>query len=196
MKMLYYCFAGVLFLTGCRKEKTVVPPVVRPTPAMQYFDLTGRETTYNSSQHIDLDQDGTRDFSFVTYHLGDPVLNQDVILFCATSPANRLLLVNEQDESPVFNKASEITVTGKPGYTWYEVSVATLSKKIIQSDKAPYWIGTWSNVTKKYLGIRVLKNGLFYNGWFELSMDTVNEKIILYRAGLCKEADKTILAGE
>ncbi len=184
-----------MILTGCRKEKDFIPPVTQPAPVMEYYDLGGRETRYNLSQHIDLDQDGSRDFSFVTYHLGDPVKKQDVILYCATSPARRLLLVSDQDESPVFNRGDEISNTGKPGYTWYEVSVATLSQKVIPEESAPFWIGAWNNATKKYLGIRVLKNGLYYNGWFELSLDTVNEKIILYRAGLCKEAEKSIRAG-
>ncbi len=189
----------VLFLlatfTACKKEKSELPPVYQPQPSMEYIELAGREARFNSSQHIDLDNDGKRDFSFVTYHIGDPVLKRDIIQFAATSPADRLLLISNTDKTPVFSKGELISADGRPGYQWYEVGLTTLSQKISEVQKPPYWVGEWNNVTHQYLAFQVKKNGRLYYGWFELSMDTTHEKIILYRAAVCKEAQTNVKAG-
>ena len=194
MKFIALAISFILVTTGCKKTGNNGPIIQPSNPAMEYIDLGGKAATENVSQHVDLDGDGTRDFSFVTYRIGDPVLKRDIIQFSATSPAERLLLVNTNDDSPIFNHGDlipEIT----PGYIWYEVTNIPLSRKIIEDQKPPSWQGRWNNAVHKYLAVKLKKSGLLYNGWFELSMDTVNEKLILYRAAVCKEPGKMVRAG-
>ncbi len=190
--------AGIILIAlmgSCKKTAIVPLPVDPPAPAMTYVDLTGRETTFDTPQHIDIDGDGNRDFSFVTYHIGDPALRRDIIQFAATSPPDRLLLVDANESTPIFNKGDLISGTAPAGYTWYEIVLTPLSEKIIEVGQPPYWVGPWKNVHHKYLPFSIKKNGQFYSGWFELSMDTATEKIILYRAAICKTPQTNVKAG-
>jgi hypothetical protein len=57
------------------------------------------------------------------------------------------------------------------------------------------WEGNWKTATKKYLPIQVRKNNLRFNGWIELTVDTLHEKIILHRAAISKAGEKEIIAG-
>ncbi len=194
-KMHLFLLLLVTFTACNKKERSELPPVYQPQPLMEYIELGGRDARFNSPQHIDLDKDGTRDFSFVTYFIGDPVLKRDMIQFAATSPADRLLLLNNDDKTPVFNKGEVISANNRQGYQWFEAAVTILSQKMIEEQKPPYWVGEWNNVSHQYLACQVKKNGRLYYGWFEISMDTVAEKVIVYKAAICREPDTSVKAG-
>ncbi|MCW3092415.1 MAG: hypothetical protein JWP81_3484 [Ferruginibacter sp.] len=193
-KISVICLIAVL-LTACKKEQDDLPPLHPSDPAMEYISLAGKETSLNTSQHMDLDKDGNRDFSFVTYYIGDPILKRDIVQFAANSTIDRLLLVNNNEHSPIFNKGDIISGNGPAGYNWYDIALTPLAEKIIEEQGAPYWVGPWKDANHKYLAFRMKKNGLYYNGWFELSMDTISEKLILFKAGVCKEPGASVRAG-
>lgn len=185
----------IVLLNACKKENTVMPPGNYFHPKMEYTELGGKEITFNKSQHIDLENDGKRDFSFVTVFIGDPIFKRDIIQFSATSTADRMLLVDNNDDSPIFNKGDFISGNNTPGYNWHEVVITPLAQKFIEDQKPVYWIGAWKNVIHKYLAFQVMKNGQYFNGWFEISMDTSLEKLIIHRAAVCKEHKADVKAG-
>ena len=67
--------------------------------------------------------------------------------------------------------------------------------KNIGYDNPPYWEKEWKDVSHKFLAIQVKRDGKLYHGWIELSMDTVNSKLILHRAAIAKEAGRQVRAG-
>lgn len=190
-KILLIIMASVLFL-ACSKK----PPLPSPTPshpAMSYKDLTGKEVKYGQSQYIDVDNDGSVDFKFAVLLVGDPILQRDRVQFYANSGIKRNLLNNDVDESPVLNKGDSIKKDHN-GYTWWEISSIVLAEKIIEYS-GTHWEGLWKNADHKYLPIQIEKNNQLYHGWVELSFNRTEEKLILHKAAISKEEDKSVCAG-
>ena len=183
----------LLILLACKKPVGTVPPQI--IPGMKYFNLAGQETKYNVPQYVDLDGDGKRDFSFVTYLIGDPLYKRDKIQFSATSGVDRMMLIGQDENTPLFKKGDMIGSDGIPGYQWIEVGSIPLMQKIMEIQKPAYWIGNWKNARHKYMAFQVRDSGKLYYGWFELSTDTTLEKIVLHRAAISREAQTNIKAG-
>lgn len=194
MRKLFYIGAAIFVLASCKKDETVIAPPPPPEhPAMIYTDLKNAEVKYGKLKLLDIDGDGSYDFRFSVFLVGDPVLQRDRYQFYASSTVDRNLLNNEADESPVLSKGDSISKF-YPGYQWWEVSAIVLAEKIVTNTGA-YWQGLWKDASHKYLPVQVEKNRKVFHGWVELSFDTVAEKMILHNAALSKEADKAVKAG-
>ena len=165
-----------------------------PVAKMDYIDLKDAYISYNTYQHVDLDNDNKTDFTFLTLLVGDPLLNRDELHFYATSKIHSLLLNNEHDESPVLSKDQPIKAEHQD-FTWYEVSSILLVEKQMYKDDITYWDGLWKNVNRRYLPVQITKEGKPYFGWIELSFDKVTEVLILHKAAISKEPYKTVKAG-
>lgn len=160
---------------------------------MTYKNLSDKEVKYGQNQYIDIDNDGSIDFKFAVLLVGDPILQRDRVQFYANSGIKRNLLNNQVDESPMLNKGDSIGKTYN-GYTWWEISAIVLAEKIV-TDNGSHWEGLWKNADHKFLPIQVEKNNKLYHGWVELSFNTTDEKLILHKAAISTEADKSIQAG-
>src|SRR5829696_9178434 len=79
-----------------------------PQPQMHYTNLHDVEIGANEYYHLDIDANGTPDFTFHTLLVGDPVLKHDRRQFLAGSKVETNLLNNEQDESPRLRKGDRI----------------------------------------------------------------------------------------
>ena len=192
-KATFFTAIILLLLTACKKEPLPVTPPSEPHPQMLYKDLLNAEVNYQHSKTIDIDGDGSIDFYFGVQLVGDPVLQRDRKQFMANSVVKRNLLNDLNDQSPVLNKLDTISKVHQ-GYTWWEISAIVLTEKIITNTNV-YWDGVWKAANHNYLPIQVEKAGKLYHGWIELSVDTAAEKLILHRAALSKEEDKTVKAG-
>jgi hypothetical protein len=192
-KELLFVFIMFLLLVACKKSSPIDVPAEPQHPLMKYKDLKNAEVKYAHPATIDLDDDNVTDFSFSVLLVGDPVLQRDRLQFYAGSNADRNLLNNANDESPVLNKLDIIT-NNYPGYTWYQISAIVLAEKITDNDGS-YWAGLWKNAGHKYLPLQVKRNGKIYHGWIELSFDTIGEKAVLHKAGLSIEENRDIKAG-
>jgi hypothetical protein len=195
ISMTKYCFIAIATVTliACRKQKPLPEPPVSSQPVMLYKDLQNVEVKYGQNQYIDVDNDGSKDFLFNVQLIGDPILQRDRMQFYAKSGIKRNLLNNDVDESPILNKGDSISKK-HIGYNWWEISSIVLAEKIITYN-GDSWEGLWKNANHKYLPIQVDKSGKLYHGWIELSFNTAEEKLILHKAAISSEEDRSVRAG-
>ena len=192
MRKILILIASSVSLIACSKKPPLNPPATSH-PVMTYKKLSDKEVKYGQNQYIDIDNDGSIDFKFAVLLVGDPILQRDRVQFYANSGIKRNLLNNQVDESPMLNKGDSIGKTHE-GYTWWEISAIVLAEKIV-TDNGSHWEGLWKNADHKFLPIQVEKSNKLYHGWVELSFNTTDEKLILHKAAISTEADKSIQAG-
>ncbi len=184
----------LLSIASCSEKDVAAPPP--PThPNMKYTDLQGREVKHGKSQAIDVDGNGTIDFAFYVIYLGDPVFQQDKVRFLAGSNIACNLLVDDNNNSPIFGTGETIKLGNTPPYEWFEISEVFLGEKIITDNLPPFWQGPWKDVSHKFIATQVVKNGQRFNGWIEISFDTTAEKLVLHRSAVSIDAEKEVKAG-
>ncbi|MHA4847331.1 hypothetical protein ACX0G7_24415 [Flavitalea antarctica] len=186
-----------LTLTACNKADLPEPPKQPGDafPEMLVTELNNREVTQQQSQVVDLNKDGVNDVVFSTWAIGDPVEQEDEILFFAATGTESSLMIGGDNMSPRFSKNETIAVTPPNGYEWYIVAQVELALKNIGNSIPPYWEKDWKDVSHKFLAVQVKRSGLLYHGWIELTMDTINSKLILHRAAIARQAGRAVRAG-
>ncbi|MDB5207851.1 MAG: hypothetical protein JWR72_2926 [Flavisolibacter sp.] len=189
-KMLIIPFWAMTFLAiACSKPNDVIAE-----PVMQYSDLQDAEVKPGQHQHIDIDSNGSTDFTFHTLLVGDPLLQRDRLQYLAASKIGTNLLNNTFDESPRLIKGDRIGLQHE-GFTWYELSSIMLAEKLIPLHEDIYWDGIWKAAKHHFLPVEVMKDGHAFLGWIELSFDKTAEKLILHKAAISTKADTEIKAG-
>lgn len=195
-------YSAILFLIAfpfisCKKDPVTPAPIpTEPPVEMIYKDLEEKEIRFAQPAFIiDLDEDNTSDLIFSVWLVGDPILQQDKRQFRVGSGVNTNLAVNAAEEAPALLKDENIPLSNFNGYNWYKVSSVILVQRIEDVNGTIRWNGTWQGVTKKYLPFQLLKNNQRFNGWLELSVDITNEKLVLHRLAISKNAEKEIKAG-
>ena len=163
-------------------------------PPMHYTYLNDLEVKAMEYSHLDIDGNGTADFTFHTLLVGDPVLKQDRRQFRVGSKIETNLLSNKVDESPRLVKGERIALRHE-GYDWYEISSVLLTEKVIPVDGNIFWKGLWKSANHHFLPVQLVKAGKVFNGWIELSFSTDTERLILHRAAICLDANAPIKAG-
>jgi hypothetical protein len=161
---------------------------------MQYTNLDDVEIKAGQYRHVDIDGNGSNDFTFHTLLVGDPLLQRDRLQFLAGSKIGTNLLNNTFDESPRLTKGERIGLKHE-GFTWYEISSILLAEKLIPLHEDIYWDGIWKTANHHFLPVEVMKNGHAYLGWIELSFNKDTEKLILHKAAISTQADTEIKAG-
>ena len=189
----YFILAGLLALSACHKT-TIEQPAETP-PVMDYTEFN-QEISFGQSFFVDIDQNGSKDFLFYTELVGDPILKRDYRQFhIGSSYAASLAVDSITDETPALAKNTAISFGSPQGFNWYNASGVWLARKVIGTTEAPFWEGGWKNASHQFLAVRVDRAGLGYYGWLEVSFDSNAEKVILYRAAICREAGREIKAG-
>jgi hypothetical protein len=149
-----------------------------------------------TTQRIDLDEDGTIDFTFKTLLIGDPVLKQDRNAFVVGSTIETYLLAIDNTETGKrLAEGDLISLMPPSGYDWFQVAMIVMTEKIVPESGAHYWRGEWKDASHHYLPIQIRREGLRYNGWIETSMDTNSERLILHKAAISTEPHKDVNAG-
>jgi len=192
-KILMASLVAACAFAACKKEPVKPTPPTETHPQMLYTDLHDAEVKYLQPKTVDVNNDGAADFSFGVLLVGDPVLQRDRAQFGVSSGIERNLLNDANDQSPKLQKL-EIVSKNHPGYTWWQISHIVLAEKIITATNTS-WDGIWKNAAHNYLPIQVEKEQKLYHGWIELSFNTAEEKLVLHRAALSKEAEKDVKAG-
>lgn len=187
-RFLLLAFAAII-LSSCTKDLGNLDQ-----PSMRYTDLQNAEIKYGTRQRLDLDGDGTVDFSFQTQLVGDPILQRDRLQYFVASTIKTNLLNDNNDESPLLSKGEPIKLS-HPGYTWYEVSAIVLTEKITTMTPPAFWQGRWSAANHKFLPVQIDKAGKLYLGWIELSMDKTAEKLVLHKAAISLAPNQSVRAG-
>ncbi len=163
---------------------------------MDYINLHDSVIMYAHLPALfDFDADGFSDLKFGVTLVGDPVLHQDKRQFTVSSGIHSKLAVNASSYVPVMNKGDLIPIENFNGYEWWLVSSVLLVERVENAGGDIFWQGHWKGVVKKYLPFQMIKNDRRYNGWVELTVNTEQEKIVLHRLALCKEAEEEIAAG-
>jgi len=187
--ILILCF---ILIASCNKKENDVLPI----PKMKYLDLHQSEVKTGVTQRIDVDEDGTIDFSFKTLLIGDPILKQDRHAFLVGSTIeNYLLAIDNSETGKRLEKGDLIGLMPPSGYEWFQIALVVMTEKIIPESNPSYWRGEWKDASHHYLPIQVRRNGLRYNGWIETSMDTNGERMILHKAAISTEPHKDVKAG-
>ena len=186
-----------LGVSSCTKEKKPAPVPVTPPLAMEYFNLDNKEITADAPGFfLDVNHDGRRDLAFTTLLVGDGINRVDKVQFLISSNIKVNLPVNESEEIPVMSRGDLVVPGNFSGYHWFELSSILLVQKVISFTAPPVWEGHWKTAVHKYLPYQVVADEKIYNGWVELSVDIAHEKIVLHKAAICKEANKSVKAGE
>lgn len=194
MRKIFIIATISILAVACKKENTKPTiPSVPSHPLMSYKNLGDKEVKYGQSQYVDIDNDGSIDFKFSVLLVGDPVLQRDRVQFYANSGIKRNLLNNQVDESPILNKGDSVGKVHN-GYTWWEISSIVLAEKIVEYSGS-HWEGLWKNADHNYLPVQIEKNSKLYHGWVELSFNTAEEKLILHKAAISTEEERSVMAG-
>lgn len=194
MKSWYMLILAASTLLACNKNED--NPPVYDHPEMHYTDLLDQEVKPGESQLLDLDHDGTTDFAFSTWLIGDPIEKEDEVLFFAASSTHSHLLADDANGSPRYNAGDLIKTTAISGHGWYAVAQVELAMKNTPENGPVYWEGQWKEARGKFLAVQVKENAKLYNGWIKLSFDTATGAIILHEAALSKEEGRNVIAGE
>ncbi|HEX2535555.1 MAG TPA: hypothetical protein VHK69_17555 [Chitinophagaceae bacterium] len=190
--------AAALLLASCEKPTVCPEEPHNADPTMQYTNLPDIEVKQGTHYNLDLDGDGAKDFTFQTWHIGDPAEGEDEILFFAGSETHSQLFAAGENESPAFYRNERIPFTADerfPGHEWSEVAMVHLAEKNIPAGGVPYWRGAWKEVSHRYLAVQVKRGESVYTGWVELSFNTAAGKLILHRAAISTVPGKAVTAG-
>ncbi|RYF84102.1 MAG: hypothetical protein EON98_09690 [Chitinophagaceae bacterium] len=179
-----------LAAVACMKKAAEELPQVQ----MRYTNLQNQEVKANEYYHLDIDGNGTVDYTFHTYLVGDPILRHDRKQFLVSSKIETNLLTNENDESPLLYNGDVIRAKWD-SYNWFEVSSIVLAEQIIPETGKNTWRGLWKSAKHNFLPVQVLRGGAPYHGWIEISFDTVNQKLVLHKAAISMEANVEVAAG-
>lgn len=189
-------FAVLLAFSSCKKDKADPGIPGYPEVNMEYFDLGDREIKAGAPGFsIDLNDDGRKDITFSTLLVGDPVSQVDKLQFLVQSNIQVNLPVRIGEEIPVMKTGDLIPIHDFEGYHWFELSSIVLVQKVISFTQPPIWEGHWRNAVHRYIPFQIILPGNIYNGWIQLSVDIVQERLILHRAAISKEANKVVKAG-
>lgn len=191
MKRVFILLSSVALIASCKKDDK--PPA--DDKPMAYIDLKDSAVTFNHAATFDLNGDGEKDVMFNTLLVGDPINKEDRKQWYVTSSFNASLPV-EDESIPVLKMADSIPVANFNGYTWYNASSIILAQKVIGEVGDPIWQGDWKNAVHRFIPIQLKKANGVFNGWVEVSFSTANEKVILHKAAISKQAGKGIAAGK
>ncbi|MBS1654846.1 MAG: hypothetical protein JSU05_08380 [Bacteroidetes bacterium] len=191
-----YGFFVLLMLSSCKKNKPYSNIPSLPEAKMEYFDFKDREIKAGTlGFSIDINHDGRKDIAFSTLLVGDPINQVDKLQFLVQSNIKVNLPVNIGEEIPVMKVGDLIPIGDFSGYNWFELTSIILVQKVISFTNPPIWEGHWKNAVNRYIPFQIIESDKIYNGWIQISVDIVNEKLIIHRGAISQESNKTVKAG-
>lgn len=191
MKWTTLPVALLCVLTACNKTPVTTPVLPAPKPEVNVISFNNREIKFNQSFAADLDHNGSNDFYVSTLHVGDAMLQRDYKRFFFGTSQSTDFPINASEEIPVLDKNAIIGSNTFYGYNWYSIASILAAQKVTTSDRE-WWEGPWKDLFNKHLPLRIHSSGKLYYGWVEVSFDSGNEKLILHKAVISKQADVAV----
>lgn len=192
-KQLLLISCATLLMMSCSKKETPVPQT-----SVEYLNLNNTVVTANNVLTIDLDKDGTADFT-VTKELreGDAGEN-DLLEFRVTSVGQHRILMLDNGTPARKEEGVLIKNEDELPYRWDPLLSAALVTRVLTLDIAnSYWQGEWMNQYNKYLAVQLIKDGKAYQGWIQISFSQIlPTRIIVHDAAYNKIAGQPIKAGQ
>lgn len=195
MKILACLSLLLLLIVSCKKTQPLQPQPL-PSPVLKYTNLADSAIRMNRSASFDINGDGEWDIFFGTLLVGDPLNQQDKKQWLVGSSFNTNLPVNGNERIPMMQRGEPVPLGDFSGYSWFNASMVYLTQKIISMNIPPFWEGEWKNANHHFIPVQVNKNGGLYNGWVEVSFDTVEEKLIIHKAAISLNPGQAVKAGQ
>ncbi|HJW15630.1 MAG TPA: hypothetical protein VJ499_00840 [Flavisolibacter sp.] len=191
-------FLLLLLVCSCRKvndndnrqkNDVIIPP-------MEYYnDINQVIMQGGIGFRFDADLDQKPDLLFNTRLVGDPIQGVDKIQFFVLNYPGSSLPVDAAESVPKLAAGDSIPVANFRGYTWYRGSSVVLTEKIIGNGTS-HWEGNWKDATHAFLPFMCHRANANYTGWVELSIDSATARLIVLRAAVCRQPEKTSYSGK
>ncbi|GAB6283797.1 MAG: hypothetical protein STSR0008_26380 [Ignavibacterium sp.] len=126
---------------------------------------------YSGENPIDLNSDGQNDVRWELRYIGNKTTTD--AMFTVWPINGSELLYSSQYGNPLFVKGDTIKFNVIQPLHWYSLPLDLASKRT----NTGQWQGNWTGKTS-YMAIKISFNNNFHCGWVNVTMDTINEKII------------------
>ena len=149
--------------------------------------------SYENNPAIDVDQDGEIDYVFTAEYFSFADQRVELQFYAVSAQANQLVL--SEGQAPVYREDDLISEETRHPYTW-DVQSGRLLTRVDRAGTIS-WEGTWKGQQKQYLPFRLRKDeqrGCY--GWFCISADEENERMVLHGAAYALTPNSTLYAGK
>jgi hypothetical protein len=181
-QLIFYCFSAIVLLQGC---SSVNEPDLE---TIVYIDLGDVKIGYNQTFIMDIDADGNAEFFSSTLLIANEVGDHLNFLI---SPYRYSQVQGNDNRMAILNESEQI----KEGNLFFKDLHPLAVKTITQNES--YWSGEWMNAERNYAGIRFrLKGQGYHYGWVRMSVDKVNDVLIIHDMAYHSIQNSGIKAGE
>lgn len=188
-----FIFLLLLLFFSCRKSNGERGDLI--VPPMEYQEGISQVITPGNGFKFDADLDGKPDLLFSTRLVGDPIRSVDKMQFFVLSYPTASLSVDSLENVPKLHAGDSIPFLNFRGYTWYPASSVLLVEKIV-GNEPEHWEGGWRDAWHAFLPFQCKRANLEYTGWVELTVDTISAQLIVHRAALCGQPERTSYCGK
>ena len=186
---LIFCFLLTSFLCSLRSEAQIIYTDVNPDDTIHDADYS---SATNAHYYLDLNNDGTTDFDLIQAY-SIYVLNSGTlcaytkrIWSCNAIPKNISSIASDSIGGLALSPSSAINggLTWKDSTSSYYNKLANFSSTSVRHCPPPSSpgysdsSGHWLNQNDKYLGLKIIKNGLTYYGWIRLQIVSASSIIV------------------
>ena len=144
---------------------------------------------YVETFYLDLDKDGSNDFQVTTVNINNEGSIHTKYLV-NTLGENELLTVD--GAAAISNEGAAIRAWGNE--TWSKDSGEIIEQ--VFNGSSEKWSGTWSGDRNQYIGIKLVKGEISYDGWVKVSIDPVKETAYVHGYGINRNPNGAISAGQ
>lgn len=183
---------GALF-AGCAADDD---PDLTPESSVLYTGVTSENTVaYGSIATVDLDQDGTADFSLSVSLINTSVgVSQD---FMIASLRDSRIILHEQDALP-YEEGYEVSEDISQDLLSWGIDTGLIFSRLESSGTSNdiSWSGPWRDVTEGYLAVSIRKENRYHYGWIMLAPDVATNKVTILGYAYEMEPEKSIDTGQ
>ncbi len=181
------------FFAGCAAYDDGDP---MPESTVLYTEVNGENTVaYGSFASVDLDQDGTADFSLSVSLRNDSTgESQD---FMIASLRDSRIILNDLNALP-YEAGFEVGEDISQDLIAWSAETGLIFSRLESSGSSNdiTWLGPWREVTEGYLGVSIRKENQYHFGWIKLATDVSNNKLTVLGYAYETEVGQPIDTGQ